>query len=110
MFNLVASLFVVAMIVVAHSAVAQDVPADVILKQGQSLVSLSEALSQIRPGTVVVLGEQHGTLEQASQQLQIIENIKKNGHIVSVGFEFLKLNIKIWSIVGEGLKFLKMIF
>ncbi len=90
MFNLVASLFVVAMIVVAHSAVAQDVPADVILKQGQSLVSLSEALSQIRPGTVVVLGEQHGTLEQASQQLQIIENIKKNGHVVSVGFEFFE--------------------
>lgn len=88
--NFVAFLFVLTMILPSYGAVAQDVPADVILKQGQSLVSLSEALSQVRPGTVVVLGEQHGTMELATQQLQIIENIKKNGRVVSVGFEFFE--------------------
>ena len=69
---------------------AQDIPSDVVLAQGQQPVSLPQALSQVRPGTVVVLGEQHGTMEQADQQLQVIENIKKNGLSVSIGFEFFE--------------------
>ncbi len=81
------SVLVVFSVVLGH---AQDIPSDVVLAQGQQPVSLPQALSQVRAGTVVVLGEQHGTLEQADQQLQVIENIKKNGLYVSVGFEFFE--------------------
>ena len=39
---------------------------------------LSLALAQVKPGSVVIIGEQHAYLLHQQQQLQIIENIKKN--------------------------------
>lgn len=89
-FNLVLIWLSIAITFFAIRAQAQDIPADVILAQGLQPVLLQQALSQVKPGTVVVLGEQHGTTEQSSQQLQLIESIKKNGLVVSVGFEFFE--------------------
>lgn len=66
-----------------------DIPANLILKNGQVPVTLSEALELVRPGQVVVLGEQHGTLEQAAQQLEVLETLRNQGLRVSVGLEFL---------------------
>ncbi len=71
-------------------AQAQDLPADLVFRQGLEPVSLEKALSQVSPGSIVVLGEQHGTREQAQQQVQILEMLRKNGLLVSVGMEFFE--------------------
>lgn len=69
---------------------AQTVPVDAILKGGTEEVSLNDALSTVKPGQVVVLGEQHGTRIQAAQQLQVMEKLKESGHFVSLGMEFFE--------------------
>lgn len=71
-------------------AQAQDLPAGLVYRQGLEPVTLAEALAQVSPGSVVVLGEQHGTQEQAQQQVQILEMLRKNGLLVSVGMEFFE--------------------
>lgn len=86
---LVFSLF--ALIMGANATVyAQDIPAGVIYREGLEEMTLEHALSQVKPGTVVVLGEQHGTQIQADQQVQVLETLRKNGLIVSVGMEFFE--------------------
>jgi uncharacterized iron-regulated protein len=72
----------------AQGAPIQEIPANLILKNGETPVSLTEALLQVRPGQVVVLGEEHGTMEQAEQQLQILKTLREQGHAVSLGMEF----------------------
>jgi uncharacterized iron-regulated protein len=69
-------------------AQAQEVPANRIFKGGTELVTLEAALSGLKPGQVVVLGEQHGTVVQAAQQMQVLETIKNSGLRVSLGMEF----------------------
>lgn len=71
-------------------AQAGEVPAGRVYHRGLEPVTLEWALSQVSPGSVVVLGEQHGTLEQAQQQVHILEMLRKNGFLVSVGMEFFK--------------------
>lgn len=71
-------------------ASAQDIPADLIFARGLEAISLEQAVAGVHPGMVVVLGEQHGTMQMASQQSQVIENIKKLGFCVSVAFEFFE--------------------
>lgn len=67
---------------------ASQIPTDMIFKQGLTQVGLDQALAQVKAGDVIVLGEQHGTQDQALQQTYIIESIKKKGLKVSVGMEF----------------------
>lgn len=59
-----------------------------IYQEGKDEVSLAQALSTVRPGQVIVLGEEHGTLEQARQQVQIMTHLRNQGLKVSVGMEF----------------------
>ncbi len=70
------------------AADAQNLPANTVFRQGLTEVSLEEALSAVKPGQVVVLGEAHGTTVMADQQMQVLETIRKNGLTVSVGMEF----------------------
>lgn len=80
-----------ALLIGIHSPVlAQELPAGTIYRQGTEVVTLEQALAQVQPGTVVVLGEEHGTVDQASQQVQVLETLRQNGHIVSVGMEFFE--------------------
>jgi uncharacterized iron-regulated protein len=51
-------------------------------------VSLREAVSQIPLGSVVVIGENHGLAVHQNQQLQIMQELRGQGHKVSVGLEF----------------------
>lgn len=69
-------------------AQAQKLPSDVLFSKGQEVTSLEQALERVRPGQVVVLGEDHGTSVMAKQQLQVLEILRKNGHLVSLGMEF----------------------
>jgi uncharacterized iron-regulated protein len=51
-------------------------------------VNLEEALKSLNPGTVVVIGENHGVLTHQNQQLEILSVLRHLGFRVSVGLEF----------------------
>jgi uncharacterized iron-regulated protein len=74
----------------ASPETAADSSDEPIFHQGLEKVSLEQALAQVQPGEAVVLGEAHGTLVQAAQQLQVLEMLRKNGHLVSLGMEFFE--------------------
>lgn len=61
------------------------------LYAGQNIekVSLEAALSEIRPNTVILIGENHGFAEHQRQHLEILNQLRKQGLRVSVGLEFL---------------------
>lgn len=63
-------------------------PSESLLKLGLVETNLTEALDNVVAGSVIVLGEEHGTPEGQAKQLQIIENIRQKGLFVSVGMEF----------------------
>ena len=60
------------------------------LVQGDNLqeVSLELALSQVQPGSFVVVGENHGFKNHQSQQLQVMQALRNRGLKVAVGMEF----------------------
>lgn len=49
---------------------------------------LEEALHGVQPGSVVIIGENHGLAEHQAQQLEILEALRRQGLKVSVGMEF----------------------
>ncbi|MEN0057459.1 MAG: ChaN family lipoprotein [Bdellovibrio sp.] len=51
-------------------------------------VSLAEAVQGVTPGSVVVIGENHGFSEHQAQQVEIMETLRQQGLKVSVGLEF----------------------
>lgn len=53
----------------------------------QSL-SLSDALAQVQPGSIIVVGENHGYFEHQKQHIEILRTLRSMGHSVSVGMEF----------------------
>ncbi|HEY1078559.1 MAG TPA: ChaN family lipoprotein [Bdellovibrio sp.] len=57
---------------------------------GNSLqpATLTEALSSVTPGSVVVIGENHGFKAHQQQQLEIMQTLRAQGLKVSVGMEF----------------------
>lgn len=61
------------------------------LYDGHSLqpTELRQLIEQIQPGTVVVLGENHGQPSQQMQQMEIINALKKTDLQLSVGLEFM---------------------
>jgi uncharacterized iron-regulated protein len=65
-------------------------PADRIFSQGLKEVSLNEALSTVKPGQVVILGEEHGSLIQAGQQVSVLKALRNAGLKVSLGMEFFE--------------------
>lgn len=50
---------------------------------------LDQLVSNVHPGKVVIIGEQHGNSAAQFQQLQILQAIRNKGMKVSVGMEFL---------------------
>lgn len=51
-------------------------------------VELTEALRTVTPGSIVVIGENHGLKEHQSQQIAIMQTLRDLGLKVSVGMEF----------------------
>lgn len=51
-------------------------------------LSLEQSLAAITPGTVLVVGENHGLWTHQNQQMQILEALMAKGLKVSVGMEF----------------------
>lgn len=60
------------------------------LYDGRNLqeTSIDRVLASVKPGTVIVLGEQHAHLEHQNEQIQVIETLQKSGLLTSVGMEF----------------------
>lgn len=61
------------------------------LYDGQKLApaTLEALVSRVMPGTVVLLGENHGLAAHRDQHLQILQELRKKGLKISVGLEFI---------------------
>lgn len=51
-------------------------------------VSLVQSLEKVQPGSIVIIGENHGFQKHRDQQVQILEALRSLGLPVSVGLEF----------------------
>ncbi|MBX2994752.1 MAG: ChaN family lipoprotein [Bdellovibrionaceae bacterium] len=62
------------------------------LLRGSTLknVSVLQAVSQVQPGEIVVIGEEHGQAGSQAGQLEILRALRARGLKVSVGMEFLE--------------------
>jgi len=59
-------------------------------RRGESgeIVSIEGLVSEISPGSTLFLGELHGFEVVASGQMQVLEELRRQGHKVDVGLEF----------------------
>ncbi len=55
----------------------------------QSETSLEQLLSQVKPGTLLLLGENHGVAAHRDQHMQILNGLRNMGLKISVGLEFI---------------------
>lgn len=55
----------------------------------QSETSLGHLISQVKPGTILFLGENHGLASHRDQHMQILQSLHAMGLKVSVGLEFI---------------------
>lgn len=69
---------------------SESVEAFKIYHQGQSEISLEAALSEVQAGDILILGESHGNQVMPSQQVQVLQELRKQGLKVSVGMEFFE--------------------
>jgi uncharacterized iron-regulated protein len=51
-------------------------------------IELNEVLDQIKPGTILVVGEMHGLKPVHDQQMSILQGLRDRGLTVSTGMEF----------------------
>lgn len=74
----------------AMAAPLSSFPEPLLLKgDGATQVSLEESLQGIAPGTILVLGEMHGTEVHQEYQMRILRHLRDRGLKVSVGMEFI---------------------
>lgn len=75
------------MILASAGALGQSVEH---LLDGQSLQkrTLEDLLTRVKPGDVVVMGEQHAFSTHQSEQLQVLKKAREIGILASVGMEF----------------------
>lgn len=61
------------------------------LYEGKTLqpALLTDLTSQVTPGTIVILGENHGLAAHRDQHLQVLQQLRAEGLKVSVGLEFV---------------------
>ncbi|MBC7421296.1 MAG: ChaN family lipoprotein [Bdellovibrio sp.] len=59
--------------------------------QGTTLqeATLQQALTDVQPGSIVILGESHGMVAHQAQHMLILNQLRKQSLSVSVGLEFL---------------------
>lgn len=66
------------------------IPQPIILRaDGTSQVSVQESLQDVKPGSIVVVGEMHGNAAHQNYQMQILKQLRSQGLKVSVGMEFV---------------------
>ncbi len=55
--------------------------------QGQKK-AIHDIVAEVRPGDILVIGEDHGQEQARAQQLALLESLRQNGFKVSLGMEF----------------------
>lgn len=79
------SLFLVSVLL---SACAHAQTSGILRGNTHQPVTLEEAVSIVTPGSIVVIGENHGFKEHQAQQVDIMKALRARGLRVSVGMEF----------------------
>ncbi|WP_413942888.1 ChaN family lipoprotein [Bdellovibrio sp. HCB-162] len=79
------SLFLVSVLL---SACAHAQTSGILRGNTQQPVLLQEAVGSVAPGSIVIIGENHGFKEHQTQQLAIMTALRAEGLKVSVGMEF----------------------
>ncbi|WP_413574938.1 ChaN family lipoprotein [Bdellovibrio sp. HCB290] len=79
------NLFLVAVLV---SACAHAQSSGIFRGEDLQETTLSESLSKVTPGSIILVGENHGLSEHQRQQLEIMQGLRDSGHVVAVGMEF----------------------
>lgn len=74
--------------ITAFSGVSYAQIAGIISGADHQALSLEQSLAAITPGTILVVGENHGLWTHQNQQMQILEALIAKGLKVSVGMEF----------------------
>lgn len=69
---------------------AQIPEPQILQKDGITASTLEESLKDVRPGTVVLLGEEHDTPVHQNYQMRVLEQLRRQGLKVSVGMEFFE--------------------
>lgn len=70
-------------------ATAESKPPWTLLRgSDQQPVVLSDVLSEVSPGSIILMGERHATLADQDQQLVLLNELRRLGRKVSVGMEF----------------------
>ncbi|MGZ3725886.1 MAG: ChaN family lipoprotein [Pseudobdellovibrio sp.] len=57
--------------------------------QTQSETNLNELIEKVNPGTILLLGENHGLAAHRDQHMQVLNALRQKGLKVSVGLEFV---------------------
>ena len=76
------------MIIVLSLVFSGLATAQIYLGDGQTQTDLSKLVDQVKPGSVVVIGEMHGQQSIHDQQMLILEALWDKGLNISVGMEF----------------------
>lgn len=87
MFSKVKMLFLLA--VILSSSIAKAQLSEVYDGHTVMPSDLSQLTSQVRAGSIVVLGENHGQPSQQVQQMKVIQAVRQTQPKVSVGLEFM---------------------
>lgn len=82
------SVFLIAVLVsaCAHADPRQN-PSRVVRGTDGLEVKLTESLSAVKPGSIVIIGENHNLKTHQAQQVEIMSTLRAQGHKVSVGME-----------------------
>lgn len=77
-----------ALVAILLSACAHAQSSGILRGSDLQTTTLSESLSKVTPGSIVVVGENHGLSEHQRQQIEIMSQLRAFGHTVAVGMEF----------------------
>lgn len=75
---------------ILFSLAMAQIPEPTLLKSdGVTLATLEESLASVRPGSILVVGEEHGAQAHQNYQMRILNFLRAQGLKVSVGMEFV---------------------
>jgi uncharacterized iron-regulated protein len=76
----------------SSNALAFDSPSDppfIVENDGSTLTSAHQIASEIKKGSILILGELHDNADHHNNQLEIVRSLLELGHKVDLGMEFL---------------------
>lgn len=62
----------------------------------QSMASLEQLVGSVKPGSILILGENHGIPSHRDQHIAILNGLRAKGHKISVGLEFVNYTDQVF--------------